>query len=328
MGELSERDVEDVLGGVQPPGREDLAPVVELTTWLHASREIEPAPAMRDDLFRQIEDGFGAYQRSSRRSPAHMRRRAGMRLSVRRTLAGSRRPIASVAAAVVLLVGVILAVRAGGPAREPSAYVSPSARGLPAPGPAEPSSSTTAASTTTSPPDTAAEPEAAGTTVPAQEPSVTRDAAAKASPPADATSPDRRPGDDAGTAPPTNEEQRREAEAGDPARSEQEEQHSATDRLPPPPTADAADETAAWDLSLSGWNFDLSEGLWATELWAALHEAEGTGDAVYRGDDGPADDVRSHDRGGGRATKRHRNLDDERTRRADDREQEGGRPRY
>jgi hypothetical protein len=325
MGELSERDVEDVLGGVQPPGRDDLAPVVELTTWLHASREIEPAPAMRDDLFCQIEDGFGAYQRSSRRPPAHMRRRAGMRLSVRRALAGSRRPIASIAAAVVLLVGVILAVRAGGPAREPSAYVSPSARGLPAAGAGKPSSSTTDASTTTSPPDTASEPEAAGTTVPAQEPSVTRDAATKAAPSADATSPDRRPGDDAETAPPTNEEQRREAEGGDPGRSEQD---SNTDRLPPPPAADAVDETTAWDPSLSGWDFDLSEGLWATDLWAALHEAEGTEDAVYRGDDGRADDVRSHGRGEGRATKRHRDLDDERTRRADDREQEGGRTRY
>jgi hypothetical protein len=325
MGELSERDVEDVLGGVQPHGREDLAPVVELTTWLHASREIEPAPAMRDDLFCQIEDGFGAYQRSSRRSPAHMRRRAGMRLSVRRTLAGSRRPIASVAAAVVLLVGVILAVRSGGPAHEPSAYVSPSARGLPAPGPAEPSSSTTAASTTTSLPDTAATPEAAGTTVPAQEPSVARDAAAKTGPPADATSPDRRPGDDAGTAPPTNEEQRREAEGGDPARSEQ---HSNTDRFAPPPAPDAANETTTWDLSLSGWDFDPSEGRWATDLWAALDEAEGAGDAVYRGDDGPVDDHQSGDRREGRATKRHRDLDEKRNHRADDREQEGGRTRY
>ena len=323
MGELSERDVEDVLGGMQPPGRDDLAPVVELTTWLHASREIEPAPAMRDDLFCQIEDGFGAYQRSSRRPPAHMRRGAGMRLSVRRTLAGSRRPIASVAAAVVLLVGVILAVRAGGPAREPSAYVSPSARGLPPAGADKPSPSTTAASTTTSPPDTASEPEAAGTTVPPQEPSPTGDAATTAAPSADATSPDRRPGHDAEAAPPTNDEQRREAEGGDPAQSERD---SNTDRLPPPLATDAGDETASWDLSLSGWDFDLSKGLWATDLWAAMQEAQGTGDAVYRGDDGPADDDQSGDRREGRATRRHRDLDEERTRRADDREQKAAAP--
>ena len=113
MGDLSERDVEDVLGGVQPPGRDDLAPVVELTTWLHVSREIEPPPAMRDDLFCQIEDGLRVYQRSSRRAPAHLRHRRTSTRRVREMLAGSGRPIVSVAAAAVLLVGVILAVREG-----------------------------------------------------------------------------------------------------------------------------------------------------------------------------------------------------------------------
>src|SRR4029450_3796414 len=91
-------------------------------------------------------------QRSSHRLPAPLGQpdRMGMR-RLRNTLAGSGRPIASVAAAAVLLVGGTLAVRAGGPAGQPSASVSRSAEGFPAAGRDPASSSTTVASTTTAP---------------------------------------------------------------------------------------------------------------------------------------------------------------------------------
>ncbi len=297
MGDLSERDVEDVLGGVQPPGRDDLAHVVELTTWLHVSREIEPPPAMRDDLFCQIEDGLWVYQRSSRRAPAHLRHRpTSRRRLVRETLAGSGRPIASVAAAAVLLVGVILAVRAGGPAREPSAFVSPSAQGLPAPGADAPTATTTTTSapTTTSPPTSASEPAAradTGTTVPDSEHSTTaKTTEAPAS--ADTSSAEPQTGDHDGTTPPTTEE-RPYDDDGATAGSDE---GSPGGRLQPPPTSEPTDDTVPWDLPLSGWDFDLSEWPPAKDLWAALEEAEEMGEAVEPGDEAPAgDDERDRD---------------------------------
>jgi hypothetical protein len=153
MGDLSERDVEDVLEGVQPPGRDDLAPVVQLTTWMHASREIEPPPAMRDYLFLQIEEGPDSPQRSSRRSPAHLgRRRSGVLRLVPAPLRSSARPIASVAAAAAMLVGVIIAVRASGPEPEAPAVAFHPAMGSRAAGDAE-ATTGTAPSTTTSGPE-------------------------------------------------------------------------------------------------------------------------------------------------------------------------------
>ncbi|HKX70968.1 MAG TPA: hypothetical protein VJM75_07065, partial [Acidimicrobiales bacterium] len=73
MADLSDRDVEDIIGGQQPVGRDDLANVVELTTWMHASRDLEPAPPMSDGLFWQVGDGMQAPTSSSRRPPAHLR---------------------------------------------------------------------------------------------------------------------------------------------------------------------------------------------------------------------------------------------------------------
>ncbi|HET6832795.1 MAG TPA: hypothetical protein VFH30_02925 [Acidimicrobiales bacterium] len=326
MGDLSERDVEDVLEGVQPPGRGDLAHVVELTTWLHASREIEPPPAMRDDLFCQIEDGFGAYQRSSRRSPAHLRRHpVGRRRLVRETIAGSGRPIASVAAAAVLLVGVIVAVRDGGPAREPSAFVSPSAQGLRTTGGEAPSTSTTTAPTTTSPPETGSEPEAPGPTVTTsqdREQAATLDATTGSTQPSDTTSagPQSQAGDD--PTPSTTEAQPGGADDGDIAGSEG---HPGGGRMQPSPQVDPADETTPWDLPLSGWDFDLSEWLPAKELWAAVVEAEGMDEAVDTEDDaGSDDDHPKRDRRGNGETKGDGNKAGEGDRQDDgDPEQEG-----
>jgi hypothetical protein len=294
MGGFSERDVEDVLEGVQPPGRDDLAHVVELTTWLHASSEIEPPPAMRDDLFCQIEDGLAVYQRSSRRSPAHLAPdRGGMRRLARRTLAGSGRPIASLAAAAVLLVGVILAVRAGGPTREPSAFVSPSAQRLPAAGGGTPASSTTVAPTTTSPPRAAsAAPPTTAATLPDGESSATVPASPAPDPASPAPDPtsvsDRQAGVAGDTTPPPADQSGPVANDGHVPESEDD----SNDRRLQAPQSDPADETTRWNLPLSGWSFDLSEWLPAQDLWAALDEAEDVGKAVDEEDAGGDDDRR------------------------------------
>ncbi|MGH9229254.1 MAG: hypothetical protein ACRD07_11115 [Acidimicrobiales bacterium] len=298
MGDLSERDVEDLLEGVQPPGRDDLAPVVELTTWLHASREFEPPPAMRDDLSCQIEGGLRGYQRSSRRPPAHLRHdRAGTRRLVRESLAGPGRPIASVAAAAVLLVGVILAVRSGDPAREPSAFVSPSAQGLPAAGDGTTSSSTTAAPTTTSRPETGsapAGPASTVTTVPNSEPSTATDATTPESPRApDTTSAGPRAREDGDTPPPTGEQR---GDADHDVDGSGSEDDSGDGRAQGPPGSDPADETSPSNLPASGWGFDPSEWFPA-DLWAAVNEAEEMGEAADPGDDAPTGD---HDPSGDR----------------------------
>jgi hypothetical protein len=293
MGDLSERDVEDVLGGVQPPGRDDLAPVVELTTWLHVSREIEPPPAMRDDLFCQIEDGLRVYQRSSRRAPAHLRHRPTSKSRVvRETLAGSGRPIVSVAAAAVLLVGVILAVRAGGPAREPSAFVSPAAQGLSGSG-ADATTTTTTAPTTTSPPTSASEPAPAdaGSTAGDSEQSTTTEGTTESPASTDTSTAGPRSRGDA--TPPTTENGRGERDDDGTPDSDQ---NGPGDHLQPPPPSDATDDTDPWSLPLSGWDFDLSE--WPKALWAAL-EAEERGEPAATRDDPPSDgddDQRDHRR--------------------------------
>jgi hypothetical protein len=289
MGDLSDRDVEDVLEGVQPPGRDDLADVVELTTWLHASREIEPPPAMRDDLFTQIEAGLVPYHRSSRRAPAHLRHHGpGTRRSVRQALAGSGRPLVSVAAAAVLLVGVILAVRAGGPDREPTAFVSPSAQGGSATGADEPT--TTAAPTTTAPPTHATKPPGGADTgladdVPSTTDGGTRQGPAPSDVPSDVPSTDRGSRRDDYVTPPTTDGLRRgsdddgQAATEDPSSTRRSGQSSATSA----PT----DDTRQWREHLSGWDFDLSEWPWARELWDAVGDTGEPRDAVDPGGDAP-----------------------------------------
>jgi hypothetical protein len=310
MGDLSERDVEDVLGGVQPPGRDDLAPVVELTTWLHVSREIEPPPAMRDDLFCQIEAGPLVYQRSSRRTPAHLRRgRTGTRRIVREALAGAGRPIASVAAAAVLLVGVILAVRAGGPEREPSAFVSPSADGLPSTGADEPATTTTTPTTTTTASETVAPSNAGATVSDAGQPTAGK-GTTESPAPADARTSGPEARDRDGSTPPTTENRRGGSDDG---ATDESDQYSSEGRVQPPETAEPTDDTIPWDTPPSGWDFDLSEWSLAEDLWAALKAEEirepdaptrddaptaddaPTGDAVPSGDDARTDDEVSND---------------------------------
>src|SRR5262245_1682840 len=285
MGDLSDRDVEDVLEGVQPPGRDDLAPVVELTTWLHASREIEPPPAMREDLFTQIEAGLQPSHRSSRRAPAHLRRHgSGTRRSGRQAVAGSGRPLVSVAAAAALLVGVIFAVRAGGPDRGPSAYVSPSAQGGSATGADAP---TTTAAPTTTPSDAAGSSGNADTSVADDEPSTTDGTSRRPTTSAGASSADRGslPDDDA--APPTTDRPRRASDDDGQAASEN--PSSAGRRRPSsatsPPTAGVR-----WREQFSGWDFDLSEWPVARELWDAVGD---TGESRIAGD--PDDDAPNGD---------------------------------
>jgi hypothetical protein len=57
LSNLTSRDAEHILAGCALPGRRDLARVVELTAFMRASREVEPAPPMRPDLIRLIGGG-------------------------------------------------------------------------------------------------------------------------------------------------------------------------------------------------------------------------------------------------------------------------------
>ncbi len=133
MADLSDRDVEDIIGGQQPVGRDDLATVVELTTWMHASRDLEPAPPMNDCLFWQVGEGMPVPTRSSRRPPAHLRSGSRHRPSWPSLVGGqpngaggvSLRPAFSLAAAAVLLVALLTAVYYGGSGRQPSTVASP-----------------------------------------------------------------------------------------------------------------------------------------------------------------------------------------------------------
>jgi hypothetical protein len=269
MGDLSDRDVEDVLEGVQPPGRDDFAHVVELTTWLHASREIEPPPAMRDDLFTQIEAGLGPSHRSSRRAPAHLRHHGpGTRRPVRRALAGSGRPLVSVAAAAILLVGVILAVRAGGPDREPSAFVSPSAQSGSRTGADEPT--TTAVPTTMVPPTEATEPPGSADTGLADDvPSTTTDGGSRRWPASSgASSTDRASRRGADANPPTTDRLRRTSDDDDQATAENPSSLSRSQQSSERSTLTS--ETGRRREHPSGWDFDLSEWPWARQVWDAV----------------------------------------------------------
>jgi hypothetical protein len=137
MADLSDRDVEDIIGGQQPVGRDDFATVVELTNWMHASRDLEPAPPMNDGLFWQVDEGMQASMRSSRRPPAHLRGGSRHRPSWPRLVGGqpdgaggvSLRPALSLAAAAVLLFALLTAVYYGGSGRQPSTVASPPAAG-------------------------------------------------------------------------------------------------------------------------------------------------------------------------------------------------------
>jgi hypothetical protein len=136
MGDLSDRDVEDILGGVQPAGRDDLAPIVDLTTWLRASREIEPPPAMGEHLFWQIELGRPPLERTPRRPPQHLGvpSRRGLQRLVPSPLGPALRPVASVAAAAALLVGLLAGVEASRRGAAPAAVASEHLSGAPAAG--------------------------------------------------------------------------------------------------------------------------------------------------------------------------------------------------
>jgi hypothetical protein len=48
--DLTRRDAEDIIDVGILPGRDDLDCVLELTAFMRASREVEPAPPMRADL--------------------------------------------------------------------------------------------------------------------------------------------------------------------------------------------------------------------------------------------------------------------------------------
>jgi hypothetical protein len=112
---LSARELEDVLAGRQPDGRADLAPLAEVTAMLHASREVEPAPPISDSLRAQIDGGV---PRQASASSAVRRRRHRPRHMQAAPASGSRattyrRPLVSLAAAAVLLVGLVLVTSRG-----------------------------------------------------------------------------------------------------------------------------------------------------------------------------------------------------------------------
>jgi hypothetical protein len=111
---LSARELEDVLAGRQPDGRADLAPLAEVAAVLHASREVEPPPPISDSLRAQLDGGVTRPAttvgvRRRRHRPRHMQAVApsGSRAAT------YRRPLVSVAAAAVLLVGLVLATSRG-----------------------------------------------------------------------------------------------------------------------------------------------------------------------------------------------------------------------
>jgi hypothetical protein len=52
--DLSTRDVEDIIDGGFVRDRADLVGVAELTAFMRASRDVEPAPPMRADLVRLL----------------------------------------------------------------------------------------------------------------------------------------------------------------------------------------------------------------------------------------------------------------------------------
>ena len=55
--DLSPRDAEDLVDGTAGTDRTDLTPVRELTWFMRATGEVEPAPPMSVDLIQLIEAG-------------------------------------------------------------------------------------------------------------------------------------------------------------------------------------------------------------------------------------------------------------------------------
>jgi hypothetical protein len=173
---LSAREAEDVLAGRQPDGRADLAALAEVAAVLHASREVEPPPPISDSLRAQIDGGVPNQAETSAVSTVRRRRRHRPRHMQAvepstSSLAAYRRPVVSVAAAAVLLVGLVLATSRGNLPGDVHSAVSDmgSAIGLDlfrqddaAPA-GEPAPTTTTSSTTTMtvPPTTAAPPTSA-----------------------------------------------------------------------------------------------------------------------------------------------------------------------
>jgi hypothetical protein len=278
MGDLSERDVEDILEGVQPAGRDDLAPVVELTTWMHASSEIEPAPAMRDHLFLQIEEGHETPLRSSRRSPAHLGRHqdARARRLVPTALRSSARPVVSAAAAAALLVGVIIAVRAGGPESQGPAVASQSGIGAPATGDTGVTTSTVPSTTTTAPgAEPAADPPPATVTTdtaPALSPPATAPVTPGPTAPPDATLVPNRSGRPAGSTTSTTVDER---EAGDEDDDADESNEDSDDRRANGPDERESPEGAAPDGPPLSWWPSFDSSLWdaVEDTWAPSGES-------------------------------------------------------
>jgi hypothetical protein len=109
---LSEREVDDVLAGRRPDGRARPDGLDKLVAVLHASREVEPAPPMSEELRAAIAEGAGTEAAgpigSVPATPVVVA--SAYRQAVARGRAGSfARPAMSVAAAAVLLVGLVLA---------------------------------------------------------------------------------------------------------------------------------------------------------------------------------------------------------------------------
>jgi hypothetical protein len=167
--ELTDREIERVLAGHQPPGRPDLAEVAYLFARLRTMGDFEQAPPMSPRLLAELD--ASEVERRPRRDgqrperPAHARRSPSMRR--RWQLAG--------AAALVAVLGGLLALRAqggcdGSPAEVASSgstvdddgsqtettskpeTTTTTAPTTTAPPPTEPSTTTTAAPTTTAPP--------------------------------------------------------------------------------------------------------------------------------------------------------------------------------
>jgi hypothetical protein len=112
---LSARELEDVLAGRQPDGRVDLAPLAEVAAVLHASREVEPPPPISDGLRAQIDGGVTrqAAAPSAVRRRRHRPRHMQAATPSKSRAASYRRPAVSLAAAAVLLVGLVMATSRG-----------------------------------------------------------------------------------------------------------------------------------------------------------------------------------------------------------------------
>ncbi|HLM65498.1 MAG TPA: hypothetical protein VK306_14460 [Acidimicrobiales bacterium] len=110
---LNEHEVDDVLAGRRPLGRARPDGLDELVAVLYASREVEPAPPMSDELRTAIAEGQGAGVVGPTGAVAAATP-IGVADGYRRSVASARggsfvRPAVSVAAAAVLLVGLVLA---------------------------------------------------------------------------------------------------------------------------------------------------------------------------------------------------------------------------